>query len=101
MTPNCGAVDNLPTEAVLDVPAVAIGGDVRPIHVGALPPGPLEICRRQVALHEMIVQAANEGSHSLAEQALCLDPYVHSITQARAIWKDFYETYKEDLTDFR
>ena len=101
VTPNCGAVDNLPKEAVLDVPAVAIGGEVRPIHVGALPPGPLEICRRQVALHEMIVQAANEGSHSLAEQVLCLDPYVHSITQARAIWKDYYETYKEDLTDFR
>ena len=101
VTPNCGAVDNLPKEAVLDVPAVAIGGEVRTVHVGALPPGPLEICRRQVALHEMIVQAANEGSHSLAVQALCLDPYVHSITQARAIWKDYYETFKDDLTDFQ
>ena len=98
---NNGAVDNLPDDVILDVPALAIGGEVRSIHVGKLPAAPCEICRRQTVLHEMIAQAAAEGNDSLAIQALCLDPYVRSITQAKAIWADFRETYKEELTTFK
>jgi alpha-galactosidase len=97
---NNGAITNLPANVILDVPAVVVGGDVRSIHVGELPSGPHEICRRQIALHEMIAQAAHEGSDSLAIQALSLDPYVRSITQAKNIWKDFRKEYKEYLTAF-
>ena len=98
--PNNGAVDNLPREAVLDVPALAIGGEVRSIHVGELPIGPMEICRRQVTIHEMVAKATHEGDDSLITQALCFDPYVRSITQARAIWADFKKEYREDLPTF-
>ena len=97
---NNGAVGNLSDNVILDVPGLAIGGEVRSIHVGSLPPGPAELCRRQTVLHEMIAQACEEGSDSLAIQALCLDPYVHSITQAKNIWHDFREIYKEELTTF-
>ncbi|MBQ9338328.1 MAG: hypothetical protein IJS14_13640 [Lentisphaeria bacterium] len=98
---NNGAVDNLPPEVILDVPALAVGGEVRSIHVGKLPPAPCELCRRQTVIHEMVAQAAAEGSDSLAVQALCLDPYVPSITQARGIWADCREAYREELTLFR
>jgi len=98
---NNGAVENLPDDVILDVPALAIGGEVRSIHVGKLPAAPAEICRRQTVLHEMIAQACEEGSDSLAIQALCLDPYIDSITQAKNIWKDYRKLYKEELTTFR
>ena len=98
---NNGAITNLPDDIILDVPAVAIGGEVRSIHVGELPPGPLEICRRQAALHEMIAQAAHEGDESPAVQALCLDPYVRSITQAKNIWQALKEEYRDYLPGFR
>jgi alpha-galactosidase len=98
---NNGAVDNLPADAILDLPAVAIGGEVRSIHVGALPKGPCELSRRQITLHEMIAQAAVEGDDDLVLQALCLDPYVRSITQARNIWREFRALYKEDLPAFK
>ncbi|MDD2478935.1 MAG: hypothetical protein PHS31_03490 [Victivallaceae bacterium] len=98
---NNGAISNLPDDVILDVPGIAIGGQVRSIHVGALPAGPLEICRRQTVLHEMIAQAAHEGDDNLAVQALCLDPYVRSLTQARAIWTDYRKEYKNDLTTFK
>lgn len=94
---NHNAIDNLPADAIVDVPALAIGGCVRPIHVGTLPPAPAELCRRQVTLHEMISEAAEKRDDSLAVQALCLDPYVHSITQARNIWEDFRTTYRKEL----
>lgn len=94
---NNGAISNLPSDAIVDVPGVAMGGEVRSIHVGELPLGPMEICRRQITLHEMIAKAAYEGDENLAVQALCLDPYVRSLTQARNIWKDFREEYKDYL----
>jgi alpha-galactosidase len=94
---NNGAISNLPADAIVDVPALAIGGEVRSIHVGELPLGPMEICRRQITLHEMIAKAAHEGDDSLAVQALCLDPYVRSITQAKNIWSDFRKEFKDYL----
>ena len=98
---NNGAVGNLPVNAILDLPALVIGGEVRSVHVGDLPPGPCEVTRRQVMLHEMIAQAAVEGNDDLVLQALCLDPYVRSITQAKNIWREFRELYREDLPNFK
>ena len=96
---NRNAIDNLPADAVVDIPAVIVGGEARGIHVGALPLGAMELCRRQITQHELIARAAAEGDATLVEQALCLDPYVRSITQARAIWKDYREEYGEWLPE--
>jgi alpha-galactosidase len=98
---NHGACPNLPYDAIVDRPALVVGGDIRSLHVGELPMGPAEICRRQIALHEMIVKAAVDGDAALAVQALCLDPYVRSINQARAIWADYYREYHDYLPTFR
>lgn len=98
---NHGAISNLPADAIVDVPGIAIGGQVRSIYVGELPIGPMEICRRQITLHEMIARAAHEGDDSLAVQALCLDPYVRSLSQARNIWADFRKEYHDSLTTFK
>ena len=98
---NHGSIDNLPADAIVDVPAVIVGGEARGIHVGALPIGAMELCRRQIAIHEMVAKATHEGDEKLAVQALCLDPYVRSITQARAIWTDFKEEYADYLPTFK
>jgi len=97
---NHGCISNLPEDAIVDIPALVVGGQVRGIHVGELPLGPMEICRRQITLHEMIAQATHEGDESLVIQALCLDPYVRSITQARAIWADYKKAYRDYLPTF-
>lgn len=97
---NNGAIDNLPADAIVDVPGIAIGGEVRSIHVGKLPAAPCEICRRQTVLHEMIAQACEEGNDNLAIQALCLSPYIRSLTQARKIWADYRKAYAVELPTF-
>jgi len=98
---NHGSIDNLPVDAIVDIPAVIIGGEARGIHVGELSIGPMELCRRQITLHEMIARAVHEGDEKLVIQALCLDPYVRSITQARNIWKDYKKEYISYLPTFR
>ncbi len=97
---NHGSISNLPADAIVDIPAVVVGGMARGIHVGALPVPAAELCRRQITLHEMIAQAAHEGNEKLVVQALCLDPYVHSITQARNIWADFRKEFRDELPMF-
>ena len=98
---NHGSIDNLPADAIVDVPAIIAGGEARSVHVGALPMGPMELCRRQITLHEMIAKATHEGDEKLVVQALCLDPYVRSITQARNIWADFKREYLAYLPTFK
>ena len=49
----------------------------------------------------MVAEAVAEGNDSLAIQALCLDPYVPSITQAKNIWADYRREYQEELTTFK
>jgi alpha-galactosidase len=97
---NHGAVGNLPYDAIIDRPVVVRNGQVRSIHVGNLPIGPAEVCRRQIAIHEMVVEGTVKGDESLIVQALCLDPYVTSVTQAKAIWNDYFNEYKKYLTTF-
>lgn len=98
---NRGSLSNLPADAVVDIPAVVVGGQARGIHVGELPPGPAELCRRQITIHELIARAAREGDEKLVLQSLCLDPFVRSITQARRIWADFKDAYADYLPMFR
>jgi len=98
---NGGSVSNLPHDAVVDIPAVAVGGRVRGLDVGALPKPAAELCRRQITIHEMVVDATVHGDRQLALQAMCLDPYIRSITQARRILADFLSEYRDYLPQFQ
>jgi alpha-galactosidase len=98
---NHGAISNLPEDAVVDIPGLAVGGQVRAVHVGKLPPACAELCRRQVALHEMVVEATMNGDRRLALQAMCLQPQIRSLSQARTVLDAFLQEYAEDLPQFQ
>ena len=98
---NHGSIPNLPADAVVDIPAVAVGGQVRGIQVGELPVACAELCRRQVTLHELVVRATMAGDRQLALQAMCLQPQIRSLAQARAIFDDFMKVYAPELPQFR
>ncbi|MFH0963599.1 MAG: NAD(P)-binding domain-containing protein [Planctomycetota bacterium] len=98
--PNEGAVSNLPYDAVVDVPAVVAGGRPRSVAVGPLPFVPAELCRRQIAIHELIAQAAATGDRTLFLEALCLDPFVRGLSTARKLVNDYLEEYRDYLPQF-
>jgi alpha-galactosidase len=58
------------------------------------------LCRRELALSSLVVEAAVKGDRQLALQALLLDPMVNDIDRARAILDDFLITYAEYLPQF-
>jgi alpha-galactosidase len=86
--PNDGLIDNLPAEAVVEVPAVVGAAGVRGVAVGALPTGIAAALTARARQQEIVVQAALLGRRDLALQALALDPLVPDPGVARAILDD-------------
>ena len=98
--PNDGFIPNLPSWAVVEIPATVDAGGVHGIHVGDLP-GPIAaMCHTQIAVIDRLVEAGVHGDRSTALQALLLDPVVNSISQAEAILDEMLEVHKEYLPQF-
>ncbi len=97
---NGGLIPNLPADAIVEVPGVINGMGIQGIGFPPLPEGIAELCRRELQLSSLIVEAAATGDRHLALQALLLDPMVKDIDTARAILNDFLTEFAEFLPQF-
>lgn len=99
--PNRGYIPNLPDGAIVEVPGtISAAGFVGE----AFPPLPApiaEMCRRELALSELYVDAALTGDRELALAALLLDPMVTDIDSGRAILDDLLIEFADYLPQFR
>jgi alpha-galactosidase len=98
--PNNGLIPNLPDDAIVEVPGVLSGMGVQGLNFPPLPEGIAELCRRELALSSLVVDAAVTGDRQLALQALLLDPMINDIDRARAILDDFLLTFAGYLPQF-
>jgi alpha-galactosidase len=97
---NQGQISNLPHGATVETPAVVDGAGIHPVHVGALPEPVAELLRREIAVGQLCVDAAVEGSREKALQCLLLDPMITDIETGRKILDDYLNSYKEYLPQF-
>ena len=86
--PNRGKIGNLPSEAVVEVPAVVGAAGITGLAVGPLPDAIAAALTTRAQQQEITVQAALTGSRQLALQALALDPLVPDPATAVAILDD-------------
>ncbi len=98
--PNNGLIPNLPADAIVEVPGNISGFGIRGLNFPPLPEGIAELCRRELALSSLVVDASVTGDRELALQALLLDPMMNDIDRARAILDDFLTTFAEYLPQF-
>jgi alpha-galactosidase len=98
--PNEGYIANLPTGAVVETPGLVSGMGVRGVGVGPLPDPIAELCRREITVGKLTVDAAVLGDRQTALQALLLDPIITDLDVARQILDDYLETYREHLPQF-
>jgi alpha-galactosidase len=97
---NNGAISNLPSEIVVEVPGI-IGPDfIFPAHVGNLPEQIMPICALNGSITNLVADAAATGSKEMAFQALLLDPFVHSMTKARQMLDEILEYNSKYVTRF-
>lgn len=98
--PNVGQIANLPLGATVETPVHVNGAGIHPLHVGALPGPVAELCRRELAVAQLCVDSAVEGSYDKALQCMLLDPLIHDLDLAKKILNDYLKTYKNHLKQF-
>ncbi len=98
--PNQGYVTNLPEGAIIEVPGLVSGAGILGVGVGALPEPVAELCRREIAVGQLCVDAAVTGDRQAALQCLLLDPVISDLDVARQILDDYLTTYREHLPQF-
>jgi len=98
--PNVGQVGNLPTGAIVETPVIVNGAGIQPTHMGALPEPIAELCRREITVAQLCVDAAVEGNREKALQCLLLDPVITDISTAKKILDDYLTSYREYLPQF-
>ena len=97
---NNGAIPNLPDEAIVELPGLISGDGVHGLSLAPLPETIAELCRREAALVERVVDAGVHGDRDIALQALLLDPMIGDIQRARLILDSYIEEFAEYLPQF-
>ena len=93
-------VENLPEEAVVEVPAMVDAAGVHPEKVGPLPEGLAALCRTQVSIQLLLIEAYRQRSKKLLLQALLLDPVVDSLKKAEEMLDHMLDLQKDYLPEF-
>ena len=88
---NEGYVSNLPSYAVVEVPAIVTPWGVKGISVGKIPEYPSLILRQHLTKFKVLVDGIVEGDKDLVVQAIAIDPLVRSIKVAKSILDDYLE----------
>jgi len=98
--PNQGFIANLPEAAIVETPGLITGAGVQGVSVGPLPEAIAELCRREITVVQLCVDAVVQGDREAALQCLLLDPVVSDLDIAQHILDDYLETYREYLPQF-
>lgn len=98
--PNAGCISNLPSWAIVEVPATVDATGVHGLSVGPLPEPIAAMCRTQIAVIDRMVEAAVHGDRNAALEALLLDPVVNAASQAEAILDEMLSVQKDFLPQF-
>jgi len=98
--PNTGQICNLPDGAIVETPGIVSGAGVQAVNVGPLPEPVAELCRRELAVVRLSVDAAVQGDRQAALQCLLLDPVITDLETAQRVLDDYLQAYREYLPQF-
>jgi alpha-galactosidase len=99
--PNQGHIANLPDGAIVELPALVGGWGIRGLNIGRLPDMVAELCRREITVAGLAVDAAANGDRQTALQALLLDPCINDLDTARAILDAYLREFADYLPQFQ
>jgi alpha-galactosidase len=98
--PNEGAVENLPDDAVLELPAAATARGFCQLHAGKLPDVLAAMLLRKLSSIEITVEAALKGDYNLFVEALLADGAVTDRTTAKNLADDLIKAHAQHLPQF-
>ena len=96
-TRNRGAVPNMADDAILELKSDIDMASVTPRPCGNIPIGILGMTRLVLDAHELTAMAAVTYDRDILLRALCTDPIVNNIVDARGVMEDLFEAEREVL----
>lgn len=84
--PNCGLIDNLPQDCIVEVPCVVDKNGVQPTRIGSLPPHLAALMQTNVNVQSLTVEAALTGQREHIYHAAMLDPHTAAELDLDQIW---------------
>jgi len=97
---NCGAVSNLPEDAILELSASVDRYGAHPYAVGPLPKGVLGLQQSLVLSQQLAVDAAISGGRNDLLKAIVAHPLVHSVDKAERAMNELLRLQAEWLPQF-
>jgi 6-phospho-beta-glucosidase len=97
---NVGAVANVDSDAVVEVPARVDRDGAHPLPVGKLPPEMLGLVQQVKAFERLTIQAAVAGDHKAALKALVANPLVADYATASPLLEALLEANRSHLPRF-
>jgi 6-phospho-beta-glucosidase len=99
--PNRGAIHGMGADDVVEIPAYVGRDQIHPLAVGEVPAQCLGLIQQVKAYEQLTIRAAQEGSYSLALEALILHPLVRDAYAARLILEGYIQRHGELLPPLR
>lgn len=84
--PNRGLITNLPEGCCVEVPCLVNRNGVQPVVIGDLPPQLAAICRTNINVQGLTVEAAVTGNRDAIYHAVMLDPHASATLTLDKIW---------------
>jgi len=97
--PNRGLITNLPAGCSVEVPCLVDAQGIQPTVVGDLPPQLAAMCRSNIAVQELTVEAFLTGRREHIYHAAMMDPHTSSQLTLDKIWKmcdELIEAHQRD-----
>jgi len=93
------AIENLPEDAIVEVPIQVNARGVSPVKVGRLPEAHAGLCKLQIAIQNLIVEAYEQKSKKLLLQALAIDPIVNDVLKAEEMMEKMLQIEADYLPE--
>jgi alpha-galactosidase len=97
--PNRGLISNLPGGCSVEVPCLVDRQGIQPTVIGDLPPQLAAMCRSNIAVQELAVEAHLTGKREHIYHAVMMDPHTSSQLTLEQIWKmcdELIEVHQRD-----
>lgn len=99
--PNRGYIPNLPEGAIVEVPGVIDADGVSGVHVGELSEAIAALCRTQLSIARLNVEAYVKADRNLVHQMFSTDPMIQDPDVAIRIADELIDVNREYLPTFQ
>ena len=83
---NHGAISNLPYDAVIEAPGYVDANGISIVRQEPLPSSLAAVCRTNIDVQRLAIEAGIKGNDQILRQAMLLDPLVGAVCDTNQIW---------------